>query len=586
MQQSPPTGAVTISGLARQGGVLTVANTLADPDGLGTLAYQWLRDGTAVPGATGLTYTLGQADVGARISVRVSYTDGFGTPESVASAATTPVSNVNDAPTGAVTISGLARQGGVLTAANTLADPDGLGTLAYQWLRDGTAVPGATNATYLLKPADVGSTIAVRISYTDSFGTSEVVISASTAAVSADPTATISGTEDSKNLLGTPGNDLIDAGQGDDSVTGAGGIDKLVGADGNDVLIGDSRGLYYLDESAQVYRMYDTVFGRAPDGGGHHTWTLTLLGGTTLTEVAAAFVASPEFQRTYGNTTNADFVTLLYQNVLDRPPSAEDRDFWVGRLDTTWTRTDLVLFFSESAEHVRKTAVAQDLFDETRDITNWGDDVYRLYRAIFDRDPDGGGFNTWTGSLSSGNMTLPQVIESFMASPEFQSTYGAATSDTEFVTLLYLNVLKRAPDAGGLQGWIDALEGGMERAKVVGFFLSSLEFVNGTRDDMVTWMQARFPDDVLDPGPGDAVVSGGAYADTFVFTNDGQASEVIVTDVEAWDTLDFSDFGLTQAQVLAALEQQGEDVVFASGGETVVFKDTLLAEVTQDMILV
>ncbi|WP_421907401.1 DUF4214 domain-containing protein [Mameliella sp.] len=385
---------------------------------------------------------------------------------------------------------------------------------------------------------------------------------------------------------GLSGNDTASGGAGNDILSGGKDGDKLNGGDGFDILIGESRGLYHIDESAQVYRLYDTVFGRQPDGGGHHHWVLKLLGGTTLTQTAAAFVASPEFQRTYGSTTNAQFVTLLYQNVLDRLPSTDDREFWVEKLDTNWSRIDLVLFFSESTEHIGKTIVAQTTYDEARDITSWGDDIYRLYRAIFDRDPDGGGFNTWTTKLASGSMVFPEVIESFMASPEFQSTYGSASSDTEFVTLLYLNVLQRAPDAAGLQGWIDALQGGMERSKVVGFFLSSPEFVNGTRDDMVAWMQARFLDDVLDPGQGDAVVSGGAYADTFVFTDDGAASEVIVTDVEAWDALDFSDFGLTQQQVLVSMEQDGEDVVFTYGLETVVFKDTQLAGVTQDMILV
>ena len=44
------------------------------------------------------TYTLGDADVGTQISVQVSYTDGHGTAESVTSAQTAAVVNVNDAP--------------------------------------------------------------------------------------------------------------------------------------------------------------------------------------------------------------------------------------------------------------------------------------------------------------------------------------------------------------------------------------------------------------------------------------------------------------------------------------------------------
>ena len=39
------------------------------------------------------------------------------------------MANVNDAPTGSVTITGTATQGQTLTAGNTLADADGMGTV-------------------------------------------------------------------------------------------------------------------------------------------------------------------------------------------------------------------------------------------------------------------------------------------------------------------------------------------------------------------------------------------------------------------------------------------------------------------------
>ena len=69
------------------------------------------------------------------------------------------MTNVNDAPTGAVTISGTAQENQVLTASNTLADADGLGAISYQWQRDGVNVVGATAATYTLGDADVGHAI-------------------------------------------------------------------------------------------------------------------------------------------------------------------------------------------------------------------------------------------------------------------------------------------------------------------------------------------------------------------------------------------------------------------------------------------
>nr|WP_305906948.1 hypothetical protein [Methylomarinum sp. Ch1-1]MDP4519662.1 hypothetical protein [Methylomarinum sp. Ch1-1] len=119
-----PTGSVTIGGVAVENQTLTAANTLSDADGLsGPIGYQWLRDGVAISGATANSYTLGDADVGSQISVQAGYIDDQGTAESVTSAAVGPVSNVNDAPTGAVTIGGVAVENQTLTASNTSATP-------------------------------------------------------------------------------------------------------------------------------------------------------------------------------------------------------------------------------------------------------------------------------------------------------------------------------------------------------------------------------------------------------------------------------------------------------------------------------
>jgi hypothetical protein len=96
-----PTGAVSLSGTPTEDQVLTASNTLTDADGLGPIGYQWQRNGVNIAGATASTYTPGDADVGTAISVVASYTDGYGTAESVSSAAVGPIANVNDAPVAA-----------------------------------------------------------------------------------------------------------------------------------------------------------------------------------------------------------------------------------------------------------------------------------------------------------------------------------------------------------------------------------------------------------------------------------------------------------------------------------------------------
>ena len=87
----------------------------------------------------------------------------------------------NHAPAGNVTIKGIASQGKILTAANTLMDADGLGTIGYTW-KTGATVLGSGN-TYTLKAADVGKTLTVTASYTDGLGNKESVSSAATGVV-------------------------------------------------------------------------------------------------------------------------------------------------------------------------------------------------------------------------------------------------------------------------------------------------------------------------------------------------------------------------------------------------------------------
>ncbi|MBF0160892.1 MAG: putative Ig domain-containing protein, partial [Magnetococcales bacterium] len=190
-----PTGTVTIHGTAIQNSLLTASNTLADLDGLGRVGYQWQisADGTSnwstLSGAD--SFRLTQAQVGQYLRLLASYTDGYGTVESVASGVTAAVANVNDRPTGGVTISGGVVQDGVLTASNTLADLDGIGSVGYQWQLSGDGVSQwrtvADGNTLRLTQSEIGQYIRVVGSYTDAFGTLESVASGATVA----PTTTI-----------------------------------------------------------------------------------------------------------------------------------------------------------------------------------------------------------------------------------------------------------------------------------------------------------------------------------------------------------------------------------------------------------
>ena len=67
-----PTGSVTISGTPTEGELLTAeTSTLADADGIGTISYQWNRDGRPINGSTGWATQAGGSERDSAYSVSV-----------------------------------------------------------------------------------------------------------------------------------------------------------------------------------------------------------------------------------------------------------------------------------------------------------------------------------------------------------------------------------------------------------------------------------------------------------------------------------------------------------------------------------
>jgi len=101
----------------------------------------------------------------------------------------------------------------------------------------------------------------------------------------------------------------------------------------------------------EAYRLYQAAFNRTPDKGGLGYWIEMLDRGQTLHTAASEFITSQEFTNLYGaNTSDAQFVQALYQNVLHRPAEGAGYDFWLASLHSV-SRADVLVNFSESAEN-------------------------------------------------------------------------------------------------------------------------------------------------------------------------------------------------------------------------------------------
>ncbi|SDF37261.1 protein of unknown function [Limimaricola pyoseonensis] len=386
-------------------------------------------------------------------------------------------------------------------------------------------------------------------------------------------------------LVGTAGADLLEGSDGVDQVLiGRGGADRLLAGNGDDLLIGDGFSPDLAsDLAAKVFRLYRATLDRDPDAGGMRGWAGKLFEGeATLPSVVQGFTGSAEFRATYGALSNGAFVEMLYNNVLDRASDAGGKANWVGRLEAGASRSEVVLGFSESAEHQNRTAAAAESFAARHSEAGWTDDVYRLYGAALDREPDMAGLRNWSARLADG-LSREAAAAGFTNSAEFSARFGAPDNGG-FVDLLYRNVLGREADAQGRANWIERLEAGASRAELLNGFAHSREHVLSTAEALKDYMRAGGDDDWLAGGAGDNRLAGGAGADVFAFTA-GQAGVNEVLDFEAWDTIRLEGFGHASAEAArAAFRQAGDDLLYEAEGVTIRLRDTMLASLEAQAI--
>jgi hypothetical protein len=202
----------------------------------------------------------------------------------------------------------------------------------------------------------------------------------------------ITGFAGNDTIFGGSGSDTLIGGLGDDTINGGTGVDIVVfqgrrseyqlvsrpntghvisdsttSRDGTDVLIEVERvrfsdGIIALDIkgiAGKAYRIYKAAFNRTPDGGGLGYWIVQMDKGMDVVEVAARFIDSPEFRSLYGtNPSNAEFLTKVYSNVLDRTPDEAGLAWWVNEMKTnpakSWQK--VLADFSESTENQANVA--------------------------------------------------------------------------------------------------------------------------------------------------------------------------------------------------------------------------------------
>jgi hypothetical protein len=179
------------------------------------------------------------------------------------------------------------------------------------------------------------------------------------------------------------------------------------------------------------------------------------------------------------NTSNQEYVTMLYNVFMNRSPDESGLNAWVNLLEQGMSREYIFKGFVESQEYTKICAtygIERGSYtciqerDQNAGVTMF---VSRLYTKALERNYDETGLNAWCKVILNGSATPEQVAESFIFSQEFQRKQ---LSNTEYVKVLYRTFLGREADEAGLNAWVGQLNRGVSRTEVLHGFTRSSEF--------------------------------------------------------------------------------------------------------------
>lgn len=134
------------------------------------------------------------------------------------------------------------------------------------------------------------------------------------------------------------------------------------------------------DVSAFVTRFYQQCLNREPDLDGLSRWVNELNSGAkTGADVAYGFVFSQEFINR--NTTNEQYLTMLYRALFNREPDTAGYNGWLSQLNSGAPRRDILNAFLNAPEF------ASLCYDHKISPTKVSATVRRFYKCL-GREPD------------------------------------------------------------------------------------------------------------------------------------------------------------------------------------------------------
>jgi hypothetical protein len=172
---------------------------------------------------------------------------------------------------------------------------------------------------------------------------------------------------------------------------------------------------------ATVQRLYEGLLARGGDAGGLGYYHAMLKAGASKTSIADLMLESPEYKALHGTLTDQQFVASIYQNVLDRPASADPQSaHWTGLLAQGSSRGDVAVGITDSAE-ARTTQAPNTAMVFAPNPA--GILAHELYETGLGREIDLPSLANFQAAF--GSLTPAQFAWQIAVSPEFTTDHGA-----------------------------------------------------------------------------------------------------------------------------------------------------------------
>ena len=173
-------------------------------------------------------------------------------------------------------------------------------------------------------------------------------------------------------------------------------------------------------------------------------------------------------------TPSERFVDAVYLDLLSRFVDGPALGVWTARLAQGFPRAFVSAIINTSTEY-REVLVSD------------------IYGALLRRDADPAGLEGFVSFLSRGGRD-EDVIAAVLGSEEY---FDLTHSHSAFLTLLYSDLLGRAPDPAGFDQFLSLMFGGMPRGAVASAILHSPEYYAAFVDSLYAGLLHRAAD-----GPG------------------------------------------------------------------------------------